>query len=136
MSFAQPKPRYVPNLIRQAALCEMNYARLIRLLPDLDAQLQRSFTLANGQVVQLDVTEQFKYTLTVELKQLNEATPWVQPIQMKIRMYHDARMAEAIGYQDTNRLEGCYKYPNPKMFLPDEKAQLNIFLTEWLKEMA
>jgi uncharacterized protein YqiB (DUF1249 family) len=45
-------------------------------------------------------------------------------------------MAEAIGYQDTNRLEGCYKYPNPKMFLPDEKAQLNIFLTEWLKEMA
>ena len=47
-------------------------------------------------------------------------------------MYHDARMAEVVSAEHARRLRSIYPYPNEAMHQPDEKAQLNLFLGEWL----
>ena len=52
--------------------------------------------------------------------------------RIKVRLYHDARCAEVIEFQGQRRFESVYTYPNVKMRHPDEKAQVNRFLTEFL----
>jgi uncharacterized protein YqiB (DUF1249 family) len=41
-------------------------------------------------------------------------------------------MAEVIGAEHARRFRSIYPYPNAAMHQPDEKAQLNVFLGEWL----
>jgi uncharacterized protein YqiB (DUF1249 family) len=47
-------------------------------------------------------------------------------------VYHDARMAEVVTFAHLRRVFPHYDYPNPAMHQPDEKAQWNRFLGEWL----
>ena len=49
-----------------------------------------------------------------------------------MQVYHDARMAEVVSAEHARRFRGIYPYPNAAMHQPDEKAQLNLFLGEWL----
>lgn len=51
---------------------------------------------------------------------------------LEVQVYHDARMAEVVSAEHTRRLRSIYPYPNEAMHQPDEKAQLNLFLGEWL----
>ncbi|KPY06857.1 Uncharacterized protein ALO57_02637 [Pseudomonas coronafaciens pv. oryzae] len=51
---------------------------------------------------------------------------------LDVQVYHIARMAEVIGAEHARRFRGIYPYPNADMHQPDEKAQLNLFLGEWL----
>ncbi len=51
---------------------------------------------------------------------------------MRVRMYHDARMAEVVSCAGVRRVEPRYAYPNERMHQPDEKAQWNRFLADWL----
>lgn len=52
--------------------------------------------------------------------------------RMKIRLYHDARMAEVLSTQDIRQVKPRYDYPNYQMHQQDEKQQVNQFLNEWL----
>ena len=52
--------------------------------------------------------------------------------QLEVQVYHDARMAEVISAEHARRFRSIYPYPNVFMHQPDEKAQLNVFLGEWL----
>ncbi|MCP5325305.1 MAG: DUF1249 domain-containing protein [Oceanospirillaceae bacterium] len=129
--------RYVPDLKEISGLCEANYIRLLRLLPEMDAGTGRRFTLSGGHHshtrVSLEIVEQFKYTLTIKVSQVNELSAWLKAPEMLVRLYHDARMAEVISYDKQHRFEGVYHYPNEQMRLPDEKLQINQFLSEWLQ---
>ncbi|MCZ6710736.1 MAG: DUF1249 domain-containing protein, partial [Gammaproteobacteria bacterium] len=51
---------------------------------------------------------------------------------LKVRLYHDARSAEVVEYQREGHFRAVYDYPNRDMRLPDEKAQVNRFLGEFL----
>ena len=82
--------------------------------------------------ITLKVIESFPYTSTIELIQHGVCPGWVTPPTMVVRVYHDARSAEVTSYQNQKRIQGKYVYPNPQMRMPDEKAQLNQFLAEWL----
>lgn len=129
----KPAKRYVPDLQEMAALCEANYLRLLKLLPDDDDG--HAFVLRAGQHnarVRLVVDEDHRYTTMVSVSQEGLSPQWLQPLSMQVRLYHDARMAEVVGYQNQQRFDGRYPYPNPAMRLPDEKVQLNRFLAEWL----
>lgn len=127
--------RYVPDLKKMSAACEGNYLRLNKLLPNFELGYEKTFTLQSehhqGRVT-LEVVESFRYTSTVKVIQQSESSSWLQSPSMLVRLYHDARSAEVTSYQNQRRIEGKYHYPNRQMRLPDEKAQLNQFLAEWL----
>jgi hypothetical protein len=130
------KRKYVPDLSRQMAQCEANYARMMKLLPDLDVCDYREFQVYWRQhqvVVRLEVEERFTYTSTVVVKQLHEGgSSWLSTPTLVVRLYHDATMAEVICLKSRRQLSGVYGYPNRNMHHPDEKAQLNDYLGEWL----
>ena len=130
------KPRYRIDLSKQMADCDANYARLMKLLPDLRELDQREFVVshANGSDVTVIITviERCKFTTIFDVYQQSPMPGWLQAPHFKVRAYHDVRMAEVIAYQRQHKVEARYEYPNDRMFQPDEKAQLNAFLGEWL----
>jgi len=130
------RDRYRVDLIELQAACEANYARLMRLLPDMrEVSCARRVALSQGErllgVLTLEVLETCPYTSTVRVRQ-EHSLPWLPVPQLEVRVYHDARMAEVIGAQNARRFRSIYPYPNAAMHQPDEKSQLNLFLGEWL----
>ncbi|HEJ5450261.1 TPA: DUF1249 domain-containing protein [Pseudomonas aeruginosa] len=130
------RERYRVDLASLQATCEANYARLMRLLPDMrEAQASRRVALSEGErllgVLALEVTEACPYTTPLQVRQ-ELGLPWLPAPRLEVRVYHDARMAEVIGAEQARRLMAIYPYPNQAMHQPDEKNQLNLFLGEWL----
>lgn len=135
------KAKYVPDLTKQMAICEANYARLLKLLPDFDNCQQCEIFVDLGEVqskVSIEVSERFKFTTTLLVSQgmLNEKMDaklqQLMTPQLQVRMYHDARMAEVISLANRAQLKGRYSYPNKDMHQVDEKLQLNDYLAQWL----
>ncbi|MCD8522425.1 MAG: DUF1249 domain-containing protein [Saccharospirillaceae bacterium] len=129
------RQRYVPDLQEMAALCEANYLRLLKLLNGAEVGEMRAFRLSDDlhcALVRLCVDEDHRYTTMVSVTQEGLSPDWLQPLSMQVRLYHDASMAEVLSYQNQQRFDGRYSYPNPAMRMPDEKVQLNRFLAEWL----
>lgn len=128
---------YVPNLKRLISDCEVNYHRMMRLLPELDQQEEWCFGVdANTdqlKQVSIRVVERAKYTTTLAVAQESLLDDWVPKPTITVRLYHDANMAEVLSFQRNRYIRQSYTYPNDKMFQPDEKAQLNRFLGEWLE---
>lgn len=131
------RQRYIPDLQQLGALCEANYQRFTRLLPQLEVGLERVFAISQGRdreaKVSIKIRECHRYTTMLEVSQEGICPSWIQPPHMQVRLYHDANMAEVLSYQNEHRFEGRYQYPNPQMRLPDEKLQLNRFLADWLE---
>ena len=130
------RERYRVDLVELQAACEANYARLMRLLPNMREHTEsRRVALSQGEhllgVLALDVLESCPYTTTLCVRQ-EHSLPWLPVPRLEVRAYHDARMAEVIGAENARRFRGIYPYPNAAMHQPDEKSQLNLFLGEWL----
>lgn len=133
----KPKKSYTPNLSKLMSDCEINYHRLMRLLPEIDDLEEWRFGVdANTdklKQVSIHVVERSKYTTTVAVAQESLLDDWVPKPTLTVRLYHDAQMAEVLTFQRNRYIRQTYLYPNEKMFQPDEKAQLNVFLGEWLE---
>jgi uncharacterized protein YqiB (DUF1249 family) len=146
------KNRYKTDLRGLHALCEANYARLLRLFPDYEARNTRSFTL-QGMRVQIDVLERSRYTTLFRLNSVRssqsateaarasaasttapaESNPhWLPTLRIEARAYHDAAMLEVVAFQSEARIAARYSYPNRAMHQEDEKRQQNAFLADWL----
>ena len=132
------KTRYSPDLNRLMADSEANYARLLKLMPGFDSRDQWLWgvQLPKGILGQVcfEVTERFKYTSTVCIRQQDFLGAWLRKPCLVIRMYHDAGMAEVVNSKNKSQLKGVYSYPNRNMFQCDEKEQLNAYLGEWLSQ--
>ncbi|QEQ95655.1 DUF1249 domain-containing protein [Neptunomonas concharum] len=131
------KRKYVPDLTKQMAVCEANYARLNKLMPDLEGCDRREFQIEWGEShqahIRIEVEERFTYTTTLQISQnLKGASDWLDSPALVVRLYHDAAMAEVICMKRRRQLSGVYPYPNREMHQPDEKVQLNNYLGEWL----
>jgi uncharacterized protein YqiB (DUF1249 family) len=115
-------------------LYESNYAKLTALLPDLSREQSRYIAAAAGLApIYVEVVERNPYTTTIHLHQgLAAGQAWIRDLRMKVRIYHDARVAEVLSYQGVQALQRFYTYPNPKMLQPYEKRRVNQFLGEWL----
>ena len=136
------RERYRLDLVELQATCAANYARLMRLLPQLrewpcgrEHSGIRRVALTQGEqvlgVLALEVLEAGPYTTTLMLRQ-EQALPWLPVPPLQVRVYHDARMAEVIGAANSRAFRSTYLYPNSAMHQPDEKTQLNQFLGELL----
>lgn len=128
-----PDKKYFPNLKGLHALCEVNYARLLKLLPDCDTEsLSYEFGDGDNLNYQISIVEASRYTTTLDVRQLGESLPgWMKPT-MKVRLYHDARMAEVLSSQNVSSIQPSYPYPNKNMHQKNEKEMTNLFLAEWL----
>ncbi|MBV1884060.1 MAG: DUF1249 domain-containing protein [Pseudomonadales bacterium] len=138
----QLKKKYAPNLVGYIGQCELNFCQLNRLLPYLHEKDECTFGVeslvgdgaADRELFQIccQVIERCKYTTTLSLVQDSNLSDWMPKPTLIVRMYHDARMAEVLSFQRNRYLQATYSYPNDKMYQPDEKAQNNAFLGEWL----
>ncbi len=116
------------------SLYERNFSRLMELLPDLHHGRGPFIIAAAGlSPIYVEILEQNPYTTTIHIRQgMAAERPWLCDLRMKVRIYHDAQVAEVIAYQGVHALQPFYPYPNPKMLQPYEKRRVNQFLGEWL----
>ena len=131
------KASYLVDLRSQQAECEANYVRLCKLLPSLERQEQWEYHLAanderSTEKIQLKVIERAPYTFTLEITQAQANHAFEPSRVLRVRMYHDARMAEVVAWNKQWNTRASYDYPNERMHQKDEKLQLNRFLGEWL----
>ena len=131
--------KYTIDLAGQMAECEANYARIMQLLPDMDTVDSRAFGVerASGQQLRcrIEITERCKYTTMLDICEqplAGDLLSWSSTPRFSLRVYHDARMAEVIGFDRHHHFRASYDYPNNNMYQRDEKTQLNTFLGEWL----
>ncbi|MDH5229995.1 MAG: DUF1249 domain-containing protein [Gammaproteobacteria bacterium] len=116
-------------------LYEANYLLLQNLLPDF---CNTDFAIAtdDNSTMQLrvEVVERFKYTMTVSicLSPIGSHQSFSHA-ELKVRLYHDARMAEVIGFQGHSRFRPEYAYPNDKGYQVNEKWQINHMLADVIK---
>ena len=112
--------------------CELNYGRLERLT-DEDLCLGARFQVKNAQTSMLDfkVIELTKFTTTLFIKIQSNNPKWLPSIELKARIYRDAKMAEVIEWCSDSTIPWALverKGPQSR----DEKWQWNIFLGELL----
>ena len=122
------------DVSQQASYYEANFERLAWLVPALTSVYGVLLSHgADGMSLQLTVLEHSKYTTTIALThhlRMNDAL--VTDPFMKIRIYHDARVAEVLGYQCQSQLQ--IFHPDATLNIPNlrEKCRINRFLSEWL----
>jgi uncharacterized protein YqiB (DUF1249 family) len=141
------KAKYVPDLTRQIAICEANYIRVLKLLPNFDESDQRDFmveTFKQKYLMNIEVLERFKYTSTLQITQQrvgdddanqsanSDYLADVFSTKLLVRLYHDAKLAEVVSPHTHAQFKGKYPYPNDEMYQVDEKMQLNDYLAQWL----
>ncbi|OGT21962.1 MAG: hypothetical protein A2V90_06340 [Gammaproteobacteria bacterium RBG_16_57_12] len=116
----------------QTCLYEGIYARLQHLLCNMqDAPTGACYAI--GSQIGFRILERHKYTTILLLTiRMPAAAPLIPDLEMGIRLYHDAGVAEVQSYQNNKYIQPDYDYPNPRMHQPDEKHQVNRLLYEWL----
>jgi uncharacterized protein len=113
-------------------LYETNFDKLKTLLSAIK-WMDGVFALGGHGVgnVYVQVIDRCPYTTTISLCQSlgmqRSLDLWV-----KVRIYHDAQVAEVIAYQGHQHFRPLYPYPNRYMYQPHEKRRINQFLGEWL----
>lgn len=125
-----PSRRYCVDLAATQAECEANYWRLERLLRAFGED-DRCFAVGAHLQMRICVQERSPYTTLLKIAQAPTAIASLAP-NLTVRVYHDARMAEVVAFAHLRRVLPRYDYPNPAMHQPDEKAQWNRFLSDWL----
>ncbi|WP_421418836.1 DUF1249 domain-containing protein [Pseudoalteromonas lipolytica] len=132
MTYVTAEQRYIQSLPKYLTLCEHNYVRALKLLPqERQVDQQRKVQLGSSTfVVKIDNTA--KYTMDISISQEAGHVHSVKPLYLTVRMYHDAKVAEIIHHDFHQRIKPSYAYPNPNMHQKDEKYQLNAFLYDWL----
>jgi len=126
------KKAFKLNLIELHAVCEANYARLLRLFPDYQNCNSREL-MVGAALIHLSVVERCRYTTIFHIHQPRAESPWLGLLRVEVRAYHDARMLEVGMFQSHRRVAARYQYPNKQMFAQDEKYQQNRFLADWLE---
>jgi len=148
----QIKKRSAINIQQHHSVCETNYYRLLKLMPHhKDGQtvwqigiIKKTLSpkategpkydiLTHSKLaVGITVIDQAPYTTTVELEQAS-FMPLIKKPKIRVRLYHDASMAEIVSWDRHRNWHPQYLYPNKNMYHPDEKLGLNQFLGEWLR---
>lgn len=118
-------------------LYEWNFHLLLELIPDVTHIEESTSTVSRvvgGYDLCLRVIERRKYTTTISLCYgLAAQCPLILDPYVKIRLYHDAKLAEIVAYQNEAKFSPKYEYPNRKMFHTNEKRQVNLFLRDLLR---
>jgi uncharacterized protein len=115
-------------------ICESNYQKLLKLIPDLLTLKETAIGLApNNTMLHITVIESTPYTMTVELSHCFNKNPdeFLEPA-VKIRIYLDAQMAEVLSDHVRASVAIVFKDPGLSLEIMNYKWRLNYFLQKWL----
>ncbi len=115
-------------------LCESNFEKLFRLIPDLCSfRNQATGKTSNKPTLYLKIIDRSNHTLTVELSHRfkKNLDTFMEPA-VYIRIYLDANLVEVL--KDHVRPIGSkvYKDPRRSIEIMNYKWRLNYFLQKWL----
>lgn len=119
-------------------LYESNYIRLGWILPDVRDVEGRHVSFARDDLsLHLEVVERCRYTTMLNLSYVlaSDAGPVVAP-DLQVRVYHDARLAEACDSARSHRhaeLDRLRKFLKREL---DERWARNVLLNKWLEYCA
>lgn len=116
------------------SLYERNYELLLQLVPRLD-ELSGSVELRVGdeRTLRVAVTERSVYSSSIDLTyHVGAAKGWLTDVHLAVRLYHDAQVAEVMGYQHQIYRRPWYGGQDIPGRKPCEKRQINLFLNECL----
>lgn len=128
------RPRSFVSLM---TLYESNFIRLGWLVPDLKA-LRGSLTsrVAGSPALELSVSQQCRYTTTLHMTYLfGDGAPARDP-ELEIRVYHDARLAEACGTSSDPAHPGMRRLAASLPRGQDRRWSCNMLLNKWLEYCA
>jgi uncharacterized protein len=111
---------------------EDNYIKLRKLIPNLQTMQTSAISTSPEHLdLHLQITERSKFTTTIKLSYCftEYTTSRLEP-NLKIRIYHDARLAEVMS---GNLHHGRLVLDHLPADALKEKWQLNRFLSKWLK---
>jgi uncharacterized protein YqiB (DUF1249 family) len=115
-------------------ICESNYQKLLKLIPDLLTLRQSAIGRAlNNTSLHMTVIESTPYTLTVELSHsfTHNLDELLEPA-VKIRLYLDAQLAEVLSDHARASVTQVFKDPGLSRDIMNYKWRLNYFLQKWL----
>jgi len=116
-------------------ICQSNYQKLFRLIPNLKLLDKAAVGHTPNQrpALHLDILERNPYTLTIELNHCF-AHPLAELMApaVKIRVYLDAQLAEVIRDGDRPTVDRVYHNPGRILEIQEYKWRLNYFLQKWL----
>lgn len=130
MSFVNP----VNKSFCLEQICESNYHKLLRLIPDLLTFKDKAIGLApNNTTLHITVIESTPYTMTVELSHcfIRNLDEFIEPA-VKIRIYLDAQLAEVISDHVRASVAQVFKNQGLSREIMNYKWRLNYFLQKWL----
>jgi uncharacterized protein YqiB (DUF1249 family) len=116
-------------------LFEVNYTLLMRLAPDLDLIPDAALSTSDECVdIYIKIIERTRYTTTLSLTHYFEAGDALIPApDLWIRVYHDARVAEAVPRKDGSTVVHGRIFTRNKTLDADIKWKLNDFTEKWLR---
>lgn len=115
-----------------AKICEANFERLFRLVPNLASLPASAVAKAEGKpLLHLEMLEQSPYTLTLELSHCFGSESLLEPA-VKIRVYLDARAAEVLSDHARPHVHQALRQGTKAHEVMDYKWTLNYFLSRWL----
>ena len=113
---------------------ELNYRRLNRIMGKTDeVGYSASYILdeISDGAVSLYVIEVTKYTSLVRISAPKLGPAWLSDIDLKVRVYRDAKMAEVVEWCKDRTIPFVLSEPS-HMQSRDEKWQWHVFLSELL----
>jgi uncharacterized protein YqiB (DUF1249 family) len=125
----------VRNFASLMELYENNYIFMRRLMPELDRLPERMVSRVPGAVdLRLEVLERCRYTTMLALTHTFEAVSGggTSP-DLEVRIYHDARTAEALANRGLNRIGIWQRQPQPDPNSLAWRWEVNRFLFRWLR---
>lgn len=126
------------SFVSLMTLYESNYIRLGWILPEARHIEGRQVSLAAGDPsLHLEVIERSRYTTTLNLSYLiaSDAGPVLAP-DLQVRIYHDARLAEACDSARAHRHAGLDRLRTLLRQELDERWTRNVLLNKWLEYCA
>jgi uncharacterized protein YqiB (DUF1249 family) len=130
MSFVNP----VNKSICLEQVCESNYQKLFKLIPDLMAVKETAIGFApHHTMLHLEIIERTPYTMTLELSHcFNKDNDDLMVPAVRIRLYLDAHLAEVLSDHARAGVSQVFKDPGLSREIMNYKWRLNYFLQKWL----
>ena len=125
------RPRSFVGLM---ALYESNYLRLLRLIPEL-SRLDGYYrsTVAGDCALHVEILERSRYTVTLSLSYFfYEGDVRIADPDMKVRLYLDGQLAEAMGFSGDHRHAALRRLSRAHRHELDSRWRRNIVLNKWL----
>ena len=111
---------------------EHNYSYLRELFPEIMELYSEILIYRDSlKLVKIKCLEVSRYTTLISLNLSFIRCPQIPPVEMSIRLYHDAEVADVVTYQNISRLVAPY-FSTEKDTDKDHKRQANILLYELL----